>query len=585
MSHLAAASNAGAAGSQLGSGAAPGAVDHAVADPRSAAAPSASASSSSAAAASGSGSPRLFDLSDKTRESVGIPEDVWVKNYSSSLVPLLLELSPRSAVLALIVYFQATENASLAFLTELRQSNVKKVCAHIGVKPGKNAADCVVAITESIQLHMEHYPHLVDSSAASKSTAASRSASDQMELGYESPEPNQAPSSSSSSDSEHQEPQRAKSGRPRAAAAAAAPPSPARRSSRVPQSPARASKHAPSSSSSSLKPSSSHRSKVHAGVLAALASIPGAPSDDDAASAPRSKSGRKVSMARDLADGRKSKKGKGAKRDKKHEKKSKKTKSKSRRKQSSDEDSDSDGPGGRGASSSDESSDSPSSSSSASSSSASSSSDSDDSSSRRYRKRKHASSMESNGLTKSLAKPWIHNALASTEFRGTILDIHKDKTYKTERNKRECETLSKIIDCLRKHKQPGNIKRALEFAVRRLVGVQTADMSGNWAVCDQFELVMDKQSFVPDEVLARALKNAARLESLEHAARPGRRGAGAGNAAAASSSSHNKSGAAGSGKKKNKPRGRGPPRDRSPDSRGPGSNSTKSDKESKGPRK
>jgi hypothetical protein len=191
--------------------------------------------------------------------------------------------------------------------------------------------------------------------------------------------------------------------------------------------------------------------------------------------------------------------------------------------------------------------------------------------------------MESNGLTKSLAKPWIRNALASMEGRGTILDIHKDKLYKQERNKRECETLSKIVDCLRKRKKP-DVKRALEFAVRRLVGVQTADMSGSWAVCDQFELVMDKQSFVPDEFLARALKNAARLEALEQVSRSGRRGAGAGSAAPASSSSRNKPG--GGSSKQTKPRGRGSaPRDRSPDSRGPGSNSTKSDKESKGPRR
>ena len=191
--------------------------------------------------------------------------------------------------------------------------------------------------------------------------------------------------------------------------------------------------------------------------------------------------------------------------------------------------------------------------------------------------------MESNGLTKSLAKPWIRNALASMEGRGTILDIHKEKDYKQERNKRECETLSKIVDCLRK-KHP-DVKRALEFAVRRLVGVQTADMSGSWAVCDQFELVMDKQSFVPDEFLARALKNAARLESLEHASRSsGRRGAGAGSAAASSSSNRNRSGGVSS--KQSKSRGRsGAGRDRSPDSRGPASNSTKSDKDAKGPRK
>ena len=75
------------------------------------------------------------------------------------------------------------------------------------------------------------------------------------------------------------------------------------------------------------------------------------------------------------------------------------------------------------------------------------------------------------------------------------------------------------------------------------------------------------------------------LETLEQASRAGgRRGAGAGAAAAASSSNQNKSGGVSS--KQGKSRGRGSaPRDRSPDSRGPGSNSTKSDKDAKGSRK
>lgn len=192
--------------------------------------------------------------------------------------------------------------------------------------------------------------------------------------------------------------------------------------------------------------------------------------------------------------------------------------------------------------------------------------------------------MESNGLTKPLAKAFIRNALASMEGRGTILDIHKEKVFKVVRNERECGNLCKLIDRLRKKKP--DVKGALELAVRRLVGVQAADMSGSWALCDQFELVMDKQSFVPHDVLARAIKNAARIESLEQAPRSGgHRGAGAGSAGAASSSGHSKS-VSGAGKKKQTGgRGGGAARDRSPDSRGPGSNSTKSDKGSKGSRK
>src|SRR5665647_360749 len=89
--------------------------------------------------------------------------------------------------------------------------------------------------------------------------------------------------------------------------------------------------------SSSSQPASSQLSKAQQSVLAALADVPSAPSEDGAAA--RSKSDRrKVSIARDSADGRRGKKGKGGKKDKKHEKKSAKGKSKSRRKPSSDED-------------------------------------------------------------------------------------------------------------------------------------------------------------------------------------------------------------------------------------------------------
>lgn len=55
----------------------------------------------------------------------------------------------------------------------------------------------------------------------------------------------------------------------------------------------------------------------------------------------------------------------------------------------------------------------------------------------------------------------------------------------------------------------------LETVVRRLVGVETADRSGDWKLCDAFELITSKQSYVPDDFMARALKTVRRIEAIE----------------------------------------------------------------------
>ena len=73
------------------------------------------------------------------------------------------------------------------------------------------------------------------------------------------------------------------------------------------------------------------------------------------------------------------------------------------------------------------------------------------------------------------------------------------------------EFLARAIDLMRK----GRYEETLEALVRRLVGVETADRSGNWKLCDAFELITEKQSFVPDDFLARALKAVKRIEAVE----------------------------------------------------------------------
>jgi len=98
-----------------------------------------------------------------------------------------------------------------------------------------------------------------------------------------------------------------------------------------------------------------------------------------------------------------------------------------------------------------------------------------------------------------------------------------------------------MIDALRAK----NYSALRELLYRRLAGVHAADSSDNWALCDAFELVMDKQSFVPDAFMQRAVKNVMRIQALEKQVKgSGKGGHKTRNAAAASQSESNKKKAA-----------------------------------------
>lgn len=92
----------------------------------------------------------------------------------------------------------------------------------------------------------------------------------------------------------------------------------------------------------------------------------------------------------------------------------------------------------------------------------------------------------------------------------------EDVTFKMERNKRECLSLAKIIDQMMKEKL-GKKSMALEMAIRRLTGVQSADLSdGNWSLCDDLDLDSTTQSFLPQRVLKHMLANTSRLQALQN---------------------------------------------------------------------
>jgi hypothetical protein len=135
--------------------------------------------------------------------------------------------------------------------------------------------------------------------------------------------------------------------------------------------------------------------------------------------------------------------------------------------------------------------------------------------SRKSRARAVDDGVEESGMAKPLAKHFVRNLMAQAGRHGSAYEVYKyDVRFKKERNRRECMALARILDSLLSK----DYKTALERLCRRLAGVHAADQGGdNWAICDAFELVMEKQSFVPDAHLQRAVKSVIRLQALETA--------------------------------------------------------------------
>ena len=108
-----------------------------------------------------------------------------------------------------------------------------------------------------------------------------------------------------------------------------------------------------------------------------------------------------------------------------------------------------------------------------------------------------------------LSKQFIRNLMSQAGKNGSAYEVYKyDVHFKKDRNKRECMSLARVLDSLLAQ----DYKAAREKICRRLAGVHAADGSDNGDICDAFELVMERQSFVPDAHLQRAVKNVIRYK-------------------------------------------------------------------------
>lgn len=462
-----------------------------------------------------------FDLEDLTRSSIGMTKRAWIHTMIWNTD--LLALSPRRTMAAMVA-FRRTEQRTLASaLSDLGHGALKNLCVHLGLEvPPKGssgvAAKCASTILASVEHHAGVYPALEIPIEGEDVDGGSGAEVDEDDA-HASSEEEEAKTSLS----------------PPRLATKSVPVSPGRTSNRdhtKTNSKIKSSLAKESAAQSSLGGGSAlgghdaplSSSLRNADALRAFSSLPAGPaskSDDrrrrDVKSKKKKKHHRRVAFSSDSDDDSDSD-GRGSKK-RRHGKKSKRSDTES----SSSEDT-------------------ASSSSSSSSDSDSSSSDSD--SSRRKRKSKskrHRSSkrerediiddMETSGLARPLADKFIRNALSGRGKRDSLFDVFKEATFKQSRNQREVLALARILDALRVK----NYSAARELVVRRLVGVQTSDTSGNWKMCDAFELVMDRQSYLPDEFLARAIKNVNRMEALEAGTKRGS------SAATGSSSSSNSS--------------------------------------------
>ena len=86
--------------------------------------------------------------------------------------------------------------------------------------------------------------------------------------------------------------------------------------------------------------------------------------------------------------------------------------------------------------------------------------------------------------------------------------------FEKEGNKQQCLALCYIIDQMIREGL-GTNSLAVEMAVRRLIGVQSADLSGDWNYCSELEIQGNSQSFLPGDMLKHIITRTSRLYALQ----------------------------------------------------------------------
>ena len=86
-------------------------------------------------------------------------------------------------------------------------------------------------------------------------------------------------------------------------------------------------------------------------------------------------------------------------------------------------------------------------------------------------------------------------------------------SWKSARNRRECQALSEAIDALIEEGLD-EASTGLEILCRRLVGVQLADKTGDWNICEAVQGPSTVDSVLSREMFLKALRDAASIRRL-----------------------------------------------------------------------
>jgi hypothetical protein len=436
--------------------------------------------------------PVVFDLKDYKPDSLKVTLEDWTHSLRDVFLKLILDIEPIDSVAALVAYWSVDGHTLENKLSEYEANSLKKICSHIGIStPPRGSSDvkgkCFVSILEAVKLHAFKAPHLIGGIVRHPSDST------QVEVVNSDAESDRDLGSGDEEEQKYSSPPRPENSSRTSKGSDLGLTSPRRTPRDTSATKKKLSKSASTRTDDEDEPrdySKSHDRGLPSGfrargILSAVGELPDGPDHSKSRGGDhRGKSKGTTSTKKTVgfstededsdSDGPKQKRkpSKGKKKDKRPPS------------PSSEEDLDE---------TDDES--------------------EDDDSGRlsKSQRRNLEDDMETSGLARPLAKAFIRNALASRGGKGLILDVFKEHNFKSNRNEREVLALARVVDALRKQ----DYANALELVVRRLVGVQSADTSGNWKMCDAFELVMDRQSYVPDAFLARAIKNVNRLEALE----------------------------------------------------------------------
>lgn len=428
-----------------------------------------------------------------------LPNVDWARDPDDAFVKNLLALSAFNSTVVMTYHFEHDAAAFEARLGGLASAPLKKLAAHIGVTapPKSSAAVTRGLVGKFIQAHAEKHPHLARSVEAVQrrsGTIATRSEDERKE--------SRATEDEDEDEQDNEDEPATPPPRARSAAAAPAPRSSPRAKQKVnllfDSAP---SQSKPSAARALYQSAIKKASGLADNVLAAVAQLPserssvyndGRSSGKNQKGKSKGKSGRRSPSASSASDSSSTDSDSDGPSSRRHSK-ARKKKSKGRRRSPST------GSSGSATDSSVERN--------------SSRPPKNFSSSRLMSRREVDDELEEQGLARPMAGGFLDNIYVSTgRTTHRILPTFKEVEWKNIRNEREALTLARVIDILRRDH---DVDEAIEVLCRRLAGVQSADQSGDWRLADALELKMEKQSFVPEHFLARAIKSKRRAEELE----------------------------------------------------------------------